>query len=64
MASNHNLYPQSCCKTIAQVTAKVTENNSILNQFASFTELQPMRQWTEAEATQMAISSYRNNYCR
>ncbi|NDJ25698.1 hypothetical protein GS682_29720 [Nostoc sp. B(2019)] len=57
-------WPQSCCKAIAQIIAQVTEDNSILNQFASFPELQPMKQWTEFEATQMATSSYRNKYCK
>ncbi|MCL6753642.1 hypothetical protein KBT16_22800 [Nostoc sp. CCCryo 231-06] len=56
--------PDSCCKTVAQVIAQVTENNSILNHFASFSELQPMKQWTQAEAMQMATSSYRNKYCK
>jgi hypothetical protein len=54
-------YPQSCCKTIVQVIAQVTENNSILNQFASFTDLQLMKQWTEAEAIDMATKRVRNN---
>jgi hypothetical protein len=57
-------WPQSCCKTVAQVVAQVTENNSILHQFASFPELQPMKQWTEAEAMQMAKGSYRDKYCK
>lgn len=55
-------YPQSCCKTIAQVIAQVTENNSILNQFTSLTDLQLMKQWTEAEAIDMAAKRVRNNY--
>ncbi|MEH2003508.1 MAG: hypothetical protein V7L00_33210 [Nostoc sp.] len=55
-------YPQSCCKTIAQAIAQVTENNWILNQFASFTDLQLMKQWTEAEAIDMAARGVRNNY--
>lgn len=55
-------YPQSCCKTIVQVIAQVTENNSILNQFASFTDLQLMKQWTESEAIDMAAKRVRNNY--
>lgn len=55
-------YPQSCCKTIAQVIAQVTESNSILNQFASLTDLQPMKQWTEAEAIDMAAKKVRDNY--
>lgn len=55
-------YPQSCCKTIAQVIAQVTENNSILNQFVSFPELQAIKQWTEAEATDMVAKRARDNY--
>lgn len=55
-------YPQSCCKTVAQVIAQITEDNSILNQFTSFLELEPMKQWTKVEAMDMFTRKLRGNY--
>ena len=55
-------YPQSCCKTIAQVIAQITGDNSLLNQFANTPELQQQRQWTEQEAVEMAANRKRDNY--
>ena len=53
---------KSCCKTIAQAIAQVLGDDSVLNQFATVPNLQPMRQWTQSEAEDMAASDYRNKY--
>ena len=56
---------ESCCKTVAQVIAGITGDNSILNAFRNIPDLTPMRQWTYEEAIEMAKKHYRNNYpCR
>ncbi|WP_414623837.1 hypothetical protein [Calothrix sp. CCY 0018] len=55
-------HPHSCCKTVAQVIAQITGDNSILNQFISTPDLHQQRQWTEDEAIQMAQRGERDNY--
>ncbi|WP_052672450.1 PDDEXK family nuclease [Aliterella atlantica] len=55
-------HPQSCCKTIAQAIASVLGDTSVLNQFANTPDLQPMRQWTQSEAEDMATNDYRDTY--
>ena len=55
-------HPHSCCKTVAQVIAQITGDNSILNQFVSTPDLHQQRQWTEDEAIQMAQRGERDNY--
>lgn len=56
---------KSCCKTVAQVIAEITRDNSILNDFNDIPDLTPMRQWTQEEAIEMEKNNYRNNYpCR
>jgi len=55
-------YPQSCCKTVAQVVAQITENTSILNQFINISDLKEQQQWTEQEALEMAENRTRDNY--
>ncbi len=57
-------WPGSCCKTVAQAIAQVTGDSSMLNQFANIPDLQPIRQWTEGEAREMAVSGYRDQYCK
>lgn len=56
-------WPRSCCKTVAGAIAQVIGDSSMLNQFAHIPDLQPIRQWTEEEAKQMAIAEYRDKYC-
>ncbi|MEB3218427.1 MAG: hypothetical protein VKN72_19640 [Nostocales cyanobacterium 94392] len=55
-------YHHNCCKTIAQIIAQISKDNSILNQFTDIPDLQQQRQWTEAEAIQMAQRKERDNY--
>lgn len=55
-------YPDSCCKTIAQVIAQTIKNESILNRFANIPDLQTQRQWTETEAIEMAEKRIRDKY--
>ncbi len=55
-------HPKSCCKTIASAISSVLGDNSVLNQFANTLDLQPMRQWTQSEAEQMAANDYRPTY--
>jgi hypothetical protein len=58
-------HPHSCCKSIASAIVKITGDNSLLNQFVNVLNLQPIRQWTEHEATVMAQRKARDNYqCR
>ncbi|PZO56618.1 MAG: hypothetical protein DCF15_08260 [Phormidesmis priestleyi] len=55
-------YPARCCKTVAQQIAQITGDSSILSLFVNIPELPKQRQWTEAEAAQMAIERARDNY--
>ncbi len=55
-------WPYNCCKTVAQAIAQVTGDSSILKPFVNILALQPVKQWTEAEARQMAFESYRDKY--
>ena len=57
-------WPQTCCKNITKTIAQVMEDSSMLNQFANVPDLQPMPQWTESEAIQMAATGYRDRYRR
>jgi hypothetical protein len=54
--------PKSCCKAIAQVIAEVIGDSLELMQFSGVPDLPTMRQWTEAEAAQMAEKNYRQTY--
>ena len=55
-------YPHSCCKTIARQIAEITRETSILNRFDNISDLQQQRQWTEAEAREMAERRIRDRY--
>lgn len=55
-------YPKGCCKAIAQLIAEVIGDSLELNQFSRTEDLPTMRQWTEAEAAQMAEKNYRQTY--
>lgn len=55
-------YPDCCCKTVAQQIALITGDSSILSLFANIPKLPKQRQWTKAEAAQMAIDRARDNY--
>jgi len=55
-------YPKSCCKSVAEVVAKVTGNTSILSRFANGSDVPPVRRWTQEEAQQMAARGYRDTY--
>ncbi len=52
----------SCCKTVAGAIAQITGQTSIMRQFANIADLQPMKQWTEEEARQMAAANKRDRY--
>jgi hypothetical protein len=54
--------PQSCCKAIAQIIAEVIGDDLELRQFSGIEDLLNMKQWTEAEAAQMAADNYRQTY--
>ena len=56
------LYPDSCCKTIAQQIAEITRDASILSQFDNIPDLQQQPQWTETEAIEMAEKRIRDKY--
>ena len=55
-------YPRRCCKFIAEQISEITRNSAITNQFAQTPNLQPLQQWTEEEAMEMAKRKERNNY--
>lgn len=55
-------YPHSCCKTIAREISQIIQDDSVLNQFANIPDLQEQKQWTEAEATEMAQQLKRDKY--
>jgi hypothetical protein len=55
-------WPDSCCKTVAETIAEVTNAPLILKQFDGVVDLKPMPQWTEHEASEMAKNSYREQY--
>jgi len=55
-------YPESCCKAIAGVIAKVGGDSTILKQFASVSDVQVIRRWTKKQAKQMALGKYRDKY--
>ncbi len=54
--------PQSCCKAIAQIIAEVIGDDLELSQFSGIEDLPNRKQWTEAEAAQMAADNYRQTY--
>ncbi|MBW4600796.1 MAG: hypothetical protein KME29_14650 [Calothrix sp. FI2-JRJ7] len=58
------LYPESCCKVIAQLLSECTSNSSVLNKFSRIPDLQPENQWTREEAYQKAKNQERLNYRR
>lgn len=55
-------YPDSCCKVVAQEIAKVTGDKSVTKAFVNVPDLPQQKQWTEAEALQMAARKERDNY--
>lgn len=55
-------WPDSCCKTVAESIANITNTPLILKQFDGVADLKPMQQWTEHEALEMAKNSYREQY--
>lgn len=46
--------PQSCIKQVAEVLADLTQDPSLLEPFVGVPDLDPQRQWTQAEALEMA----------
>ena len=55
-------YPNECCKVIAKEIYELTGNRSFLDLTNHFGELQPIQQWREEQAMEMARSGYRNRY--
>lgn len=55
-------YPHSCCKAIAQLISDVLGNSLEINQFIDVPDLNPVKQWTESEAANMADKNYRQTY--
>ena len=54
-------YPDSCCKVVAQEIAEVTGDISVIKAFVNIPDLPQQKQWTEAEAIQMAARKERDN---
>jgi hypothetical protein len=49
-------------KAIAQIIAEVIGDDLELSQFSGIEDLPNRKQWTEAEAAQMAADNYRQTY--
>lgn len=56
------LYPESCCKVIAQLIYTFTGNESVLRQFDKIPDLQPEPLWTENDSINKAERQERLNY--
>ncbi|MEZ2320938.1 MAG: hypothetical protein ACBR15_18255 [Microcoleus sp.] len=56
------LYPESCCKVIAQLIYTFTGNESVLRQFDQIPDLQPEPLWTEDNSINKAERQERLNY--
>jgi len=56
------LYPESCCKVIAQLIYTFTGNESVLRQFDKIPDLQPEPLWTEDDSIDKAERQERLNY--
>jgi very-short-patch-repair endonuclease/predicted RNA-binding Zn-ribbon protein involved in translation (DUF1610 family) len=54
--------PASCCKAIASVIARITNDNTFMNAFRDVPTLKPDRRWTYSESQQMAEKLYRSQY--
>jgi hypothetical protein len=54
--------PESCCRVIAETIAELLKDDSILYRFDNISPLNPIEIWTEAEASKMADSQYRDQY--
>lgn len=57
-------FPQSCCKTIAEIIYQVTGDNTILSQLESESDLPLFNRWNEEEALTMLQKSYRQSYLK
>ena len=57
-------WPKSCCRQVAEAIAQTLGDNALLNQFTNVPDLQPIDQWTEESARQMAASGYRDKYLK
>lgn len=55
-------HPDSCCKIVAQEIAQITGDRSVMSILVNIPELPQQKQWTEAEAIQMAARKDRDNY--
>ena len=55
-------FPDSCCKTIAQVLAEIILEPRYLEPFTNIPDLVPEPQWTQEEANARAIAKYRDSY--
>ena len=55
-------YPESCCKTVAEIIAYLLNDNSILSPFQNVIPLPKRKQWTREEAEKMAMAEYRKTY--
>ncbi|WP_026100390.1 hypothetical protein [Fortiea contorta] len=54
--------PGRCCRFIANVLAKVTNNTDINKQFADVLPVTPMKQWSRRHATSLKKNKYRQRY--
>jgi len=57
-------WPDSCCKTVAEVIADVMGDKPLPPQFTGIPSLKQMPRWTEQEARLLAADSYRQTYLR
>lgn len=57
-------HPESCCKIIALVICKFTNNDWILDDFVEIPDLERMKVWSYEEAKNMAKNQYRDQYLK
>ena len=54
--------PESCCKFIAETIAELLNDNSIMSNFRTMSDLNSIPIWSEEEAIRMAEENYRDTY--
>lgn len=55
-------YPNECCKVIAKVIFKLTENNEYLSKMSEIGDLRNINRWTYNESMELSKNRYRATY--
>ena len=54
--------PQGCTRYLAELVAKITQDESLLTKMNDWPSLSQIKAWTKAEARQMAVWKVREKY--